>query len=430
MNKYVLILLIFSFGILLSGCVDNPVPSGEALASASPQATLPAEPTATPAPSPDAFASAMPEATGEPNPGEYTCITSPDCETGHYCDSRHECSKMEAAIRIATHSVEGASLSVEGKQSIFVGEIFRGQANVVISLPEDSTQNRLALVIVAYGKGTAEDLALAYTRAVRYNGGFGNGNTAYLQLPAIYSDQGEYFARPVLSFEGFNEDGEYAYKLALYKCEDVDSIDPALCENMLNVQPYSEELLRLTFLAYDVVKKLEPIETIEYRITVNAIPTPTATPAVTPVATVRNCGNDLSCFKAAAASCSKAEGTFAFEADYHNYEQNGSTRIHSVRDMEIRGPQDDKCTLYFKILSFNASMSEAGMNAAIAAGYPQTLIDTMNQQLDQSAQAKVGNEALCYYPPAELTGLLDNWSSGTMATTDFDDADCTGTYFE
>jgi hypothetical protein len=120
---------------------------------------------------------------------------------------------------------------------------------------------------------------------------------------------------------------------------------------------------------------------------------------------------EMSCFSDAAEKCVPARYTWESTLSIFGVEQT------TVTYMELRGMEAGKCVYHFRIESIDIDWP------------PGTSQETIGSQ-EALHDALEGREGTCKFEPDDFAELVDRWEAGSFSTGDYDDAECTGNYFD
>lgn len=104
--------------------------------------------------------------------------------------------------------------------------------------------------------------------------------------------------------------------------------------------------------------------------------------------------------------------------------------VSSSTYMEIRNASEaGKCVLYSSTVGESVNFSSSAVAAALAKGV--SMDDIRAQEAASTAQAKatIGLNGSCKFNSADLFAMLNRWSAGSFASTDYAGADCSGRMF-
>lgn len=134
---------------------------------------------------------------------------------------------------------------------------------------------------------------------------------------------------------------------------------------------------------------------------------------------------NYNCFIDAARSCTKSKFSLTTNINWFGVEQT------STNYYEIKGMQSNSCLFYIKSESADLSYNDATVQSFLGNGMSQEEINQQEQELRNVLKTVEGKDGTCRYDSTnQLVELLNGWKQGDFSTEDFDNADCSGRYFE
>ena len=137
-----------------------------------------------------------------------------------------------------------------------------------------------------------------------------------------------------------------------------------------------------------------------------------------------DCGTDFDCFIEASEDCKLAKVEHTAVINLFGVEQTG------IFDYELKGKEADNCIFYLKSREMDIKFSDEVVQQMLASGATQEEIDGQEQILNEQVDVFEGLDGTCKFNTAELASMLRRWSEGSYSTSDLEDAECEGDYFD
>ena len=147
----------------------------------------------------------------------------------------------------------------------------------------------------------------------------------------------------------------------------------------------------------------------------------TAEPEVKPPE-VKDCGTDMDCFIAEAEDCSKAKMNYSIAMNFIG------TIINTSSYLQVNGTEDGRCLFYIRTDDVNIKYDANTTQSMIDSGKTMEEIKEMEKNMTEIASASENKlDELCKFNSSEdLADVLRLWKMGSFATSDYDNAECTG----
>jgi hypothetical protein len=126
----------------------------------------------------------------------------------------------------------------------------------------------------------------------------------------------------------------------------------------------------------------------------------------------RDCKESFDCFIESSKNCTPAKMRYKTPT----VEIFGA-KITAQSFFAIKGKENNKCLLYLKTEKADIEFPQDA---------PKELVD----QYKAIYKALEGRDGICKFETEELKKLLEKWKEGKFSSSDFDNADCQGKYFE
>ena len=140
--------------------------------------------------------------------------------------------------------------------------------------------------------------------------------------------------------------------------------------------------------------------------------------------TIKDCGTSIDCLISAANNCDKAKMEFTSNVDLFGIKQ-ATTSYY-----ELKGIQSNKCLFYFRTDDVNLQFSDSLIKKMKDDGASQSDIDKQLQESQAMATKLEGRDGTCSADSQRLSTVFNQWKEGSFSTSDFDNMDCSGKYFD
>ncbi len=154
---------------------------------------------------------------------------------------------------------------------------------------------------------------------------------------------------------------------------------------------------------------------VSARSSVSSVTLSTTTPQLSRLVGDANCGSDIHCFLAKATTCQKAGVQYTGITDLRD--ALGVNRVTLLyAEMQGKNPQNE-CQLYVRV-------------EQVALSFTNTVPSDVQNEQRVAAQEKQGKDGVCLFEMPALSDMLQEWSTGVFAESDFVNGQCTGSLFE
>lgn len=128
---------------------------------------------------------------------------------------------------------------------------------------------------------------------------------------------------------------------------------------------------------------------------------------------IKCANNDLSCFIAAARTCSPASVEWSSTLDLF-----GAFIQTTKSNLVLGGMVSEKCSFSNRVDGVSLAIPSTTIAQAEAQGITAAQIQEQLQQSDAQAQQSVGMTTKCTFTTSYLTQMLTNWSEGNLSSND------------
>jgi hypothetical protein len=136
------------------------------------------------------------------------------------------------------------------------------------------------------------------------------------------------------------------------------------------------------------------------------------------ISSVKDCGEDMQCFIEAGENCKPAKMVFPVE-----FEMMGVI-ITTTTYQEIIGPVDDLCEVKFRTEEVKVEYTDEAIDQMLGMGLTQEQIDEQIAATQEQVSSQEGLDEICRVDTDQLTAVMEQWSSGTFSTDDWEGMDC------
>ena len=132
---------------------------------------------------------------------------------------------------------------------------------------------------------------------------------------------------------------------------------------------------------------------------------------------IKDCGEDMECFAAAAENCDPAKVLFTMDLEMMGI------KISSTSYQEITGSEDDLCVYKLRTEGVTVEFSEEAVNQMLDMGLTQEQIDEQIATTQEQANQEQINQ-ICRVDPERLATVMGQWEAGEFSTDDWTGMDC------
>lgn len=140
--------------------------------------------------------------------------------------------------------------------------------------------------------------------------------------------------------------------------------------------------------------------------------------------TTKDCKNDFSCFTSASETCTPAKVNYKTTANIFG------VLLETDNSYELKKSDAGKCIFSLKTNNINLKYSDELLKRMKDGGATKEQIDQQLQQTKDQYKPFIGKEGSCMGDSNVISSLLKRWEQGTFSTSDWDNLDCTGPYFD
>ncbi len=141
--------------------------------------------------------------------------------------------------------------------------------------------------------------------------------------------------------------------------------------------------------------------------------------------TSKDCGKDLSCFVSAAESCSLAKVEHKIFSDLY-----GQMVQEIGEKYELVKSADGKCIFNIAVINSDLKFPDSKVKEMKAKGTTQEQIDQLLKLTKSNSAPIVGKFGSCKGDTSVISAMLKKWQKGSFAKSDWDNLNCTGSYFK
>ncbi len=143
-----------------------------------------------------------------------------------------------------------------------------------------------------------------------------------------------------------------------------------------------------------------------------------------PTTQIKDCNDDFGCFVLASETCTPAKVNNKITTNIFGVLQETDS------DYELKRSDAGKCIFSLKTNHINLRYSEELLKMMKDGGVPQEQIDQQLQQTKDQYKTFIGKEGNCGGDSTVISSMLKRWEQGTFSTSDWDNLECSGPYFE
>ena len=140
--------------------------------------------------------------------------------------------------------------------------------------------------------------------------------------------------------------------------------------------------------------------------------------------TVKDCGKDFSCFVSASESCSDAKVNYIIKTNIFGVLQ------ETNNSYELKKLSNGTCSFSLVTNNIDLQYSQELLDMFKKGGVTQGQIDQQLQQTKSEYNKFIGKKGICKGDSGVISSLLKRWQEGTSSTSDWDNLECSGPYFD
>lgn len=143
-----------------------------------------------------------------------------------------------------------------------------------------------------------------------------------------------------------------------------------------------------------------------------------------PTTQIGDCKEDFSCFILASETCTPAKVNYKSTINLFGVLQ------ETDNNYELKKSDGEKCIFSLRTNNINLKYSDDLLKMMKDDGVTQEQINQQLQQIKDDYKIFIGKDGNCIGDSVVISSMLKRWAQGTLSTSDWDNLECSGPYFD